>query len=101
MANEHQIWRVPDYLQLRWQSWGEAENTQFVVFNCFSGETHCLNLTAGLVLQYLETEGASAAALSAAIRRALPAGANADALRQIPDLLHEFDQVGLIASVSQ
>jgi len=100
MANEHQIWRVPDYLQLRWQSWGEAENTQFVVFNCFSGETHCLNLTAGLVLHYLQTEAASASELSAAIQQALPGGANADALQQIPDLLREFDQVGLIAPVS-
>lgn len=99
MPDDRKIWTVPDYLQLRWHSWGEAEDGQFVVFNGFSGETHCLNLTAALALEYLETHAAGADALCAAIRPALPAGAESDALRQIENLLSEFDRVGLIAPV--
>ena len=99
MGNEHKIWSVPDYLQLRWRSWGEAENEEFIVFNSFSGETHCLNFTAALVLQHLNEHAASADVLCAAIRGALPPDGNSDALREIDELLREFDQVGLIAPV--
>lgn len=99
MPNDQKIWTVPDYLQLRWHSWGEAEDAEFIVFNSFSGETHCLNFTAALVLEYLETHAAGADTLCAAIRQALPAGAETDALRQIENLLGEFDQIGLIAAV--
>jgi PqqD family protein of HPr-rel-A system len=99
MPDNQKIWTVPDYLQLRWHSWGEAEDAQFVVFNSFSGETHCLNFTAALALEYLEAHAANADTLCAAIRQALPAGAETDALQQIAELLSEFDQVGLIAPV--
>ena len=99
MAKEHVRWMVPDYLELYWHSWGDGANEEFVVFNNFSGETHCLNFTAALVLQYLEEHAVSADAVAAAIQKVLPADANVKAFRQIRDLLEEFDQVGLIAPV--
>jgi len=99
MSEKLQIWKVPDYLQLQWHSWGDAGSEEFVVFNTLSGETHCVNFTTALVLQYLEERPASADVLAAEIRNAVLDDASVKALDHIAELLAEFDQVGLVTAV--
>jgi PqqD family protein of HPr-rel-A system len=99
MTENSQIWKVPDYLQLLWHSWSDAGSEEFVVFNTFSGETHCVNFTAALVLQYLEGRAASADVLTAEIWKAVPDDVSVKALDHIAELLAEFDQVGLVTAV--
>lgn len=96
MTEKSETWTVPSYLQLQWHSWGDE---QFAVFNTLSGETHCMNLTAALLLQHLEERPATVDSLVAEIRDALPDGADAAALEQVESLIEEFDQIGLIAPV--
>lgn len=99
MTENRQLWKVPAYLRLQWHSWGDAGSEEFVVFNPFSGETHCLNVTTAWILQYLEDRPASVEMLVAELRRLLPDDAGVKALDHIAELLAEFDQVGLIAAV--
>lgn len=96
MTKKSETWTVPSYLRLQWHSWGDE---QFAVFNTLSGETHCMNSTAALLLQHLEERPATIDGLVAEIRNALPDGADLAALDQIAGLIEEFDQIGLIAPV--
>jgi PqqD family protein of HPr-rel-A system len=99
MAQASQLWGIPDHLELLWHSWGTGPDEQFAVFNTASGETHCLNLTAALVLQFLETSPASLEDITINIGTGSPSVVDAPALSQISELLQEFDQIGLIAPV--
>lgn len=99
MTGNAELWAVPEWLQLRWHSWGDGENEQFVVFNALSGETHCLNLMTALVLQRLQECPASAATLAAELREELPGDADKQILEGLEGLLKELDRVGLIALV--
>lgn len=99
MTEHVELWMVPARSQLQWHSWGDAADAQFVVFNPSSGETHCLNFVAALILQYLEERPYSVDALAAEIRKAIPEGTEAGALVNFAGLLQEFDEIGLIAPV--
>jgi PqqD family protein of HPr-rel-A system len=98
MTEHHEVWTVPNYLQLQWRSWSDENDDQFAVFNTLSGETHCLNFTAWLILQRLEERPSTADALAAEMRAAIP-DAEADVHPRITSLLKEFDEMGLIAPV--
>jgi PqqD family protein of HPr-rel-A system len=97
MIEDSDLWSIPEAATLKWRSWaGEGGTDDFVVFNSASGETHFLNLTAALVLRCLEERRATAKALMAEIRDALPPDADTSGLDQIPELLEKLDEVGLI-----
>lgn len=85
-------WRVPDKNNLFWERW----DTNYVLFNGLSGETHFLNEIAAEALQILETYPVNEMEL--AERLSIIFGTEVvEVLPHIPHLLKEFDNLGLVA----
>lgn len=85
-------WRVPDKKNLFWEPW----DTNYILFNELSGETHLLNEFAAEALQILETYPADEMELAERLSMVFSIEA-AEVLPHMPRLLEEFDKLGLIA----
>jgi PqqD family protein of HPr-rel-A system len=78
---------------LVWRSWDEREQ---VVYHTGSGETHLLNEVAAKVLRQLEVEPLGVGELADRLAESLEIEATADVTRVVGDLVHQFDDLGLI-----
>jgi PqqD family protein of HPr-rel-A system len=84
-------WEVP--AELAWRVWDE----DFFVYNTASGLTHHLNRLAGEALRSLESESAQAHELVRRLANRFAAAEERPSLEMIERLLHDFDELGLIA----
>ena len=92
MAEPLRYWSVAPQTRLLWRSYDD----HFMVYNCASGQTHYLNLLAAMALQQMEERPATIEDLSQRIRA--DAGVEDIAgLDQLPSLVAQLDELGLIA----
>jgi PqqD family protein of HPr-rel-A system len=92
MGDPQQFWQVPPQIRLLWRSYED----HFMVHNCASGQTHYLNLLAAIALQQMEERPATIED----IRRRVHAEAEGEeivGLDQLPGLVAQLDELGLIA----
>jgi PqqD family protein of HPr-rel-A system len=96
ISEQQQIrWCVPSCARLQWRQWEDGS----LAYHTKSGQTHYLNLFAASALQLLAERPATAAELAEEIR--LAAGhSDVTGLEQIPALLEQFAELGLIAPFS-
>ena len=97
MSERADLWHVPATNRFRWQCWGD----EFIVYNVASGQTHYLNSFAKSILQYFEAEPGTVNELIAEIQMSgsITPGSPQSFCDQIPELINEFDALGLIARV--
>jgi PqqD family protein of HPr-rel-A system len=86
-------WAVPSANQLSWRVWDD----EFLVYNAASGQTHHLNLLAGEALRSLEVEPAETRELVGRLADRFEIAEDSPPLRMIDRLIHELDELGLIA----
>ena len=86
-------WAVPSANLLAWRVWDD----EFLVYNAASGQTHHLNLLAGEALRSLEVEPAATRELVRRLANQFEIAEDSPPLRMIDDLIHELDELGLIA----
>ena len=88
---EGKRWAVPK--GLAWRIWDD----EFLVFNTASGQTHHLNLLAGEALRSLEAEPARTPELVRRLASQFEIAEDSPLLQAIDRLIHELDELGLIA----
>ena len=88
-------WRLVPADSLCWREW----DGEIVVFNDLTGNTHLLNLIAGLVLRRLAESGAefSAAELTESIGPSEPVEADIALIEAVEAVLTDFERYGLAA----
>jgi PqqD family protein of HPr-rel-A system len=86
-------WAVPSANPLAWQVWDD----EFLVYNAASGQTHHLNLLAGEALLSLEAEPAQTRELVRRLANQFEIAEDSPPLQMIDRLIHELDELGLIA----
>ena len=86
-------WRVPAAGTLAWRKWGD----EFLVYNGASGQTHHLNFLAGEALRSLEAEAADVGELVRRLANQFEIAEDSPPLQMIDLLIHELDELGLIA----
>jgi PqqD family protein of HPr-rel-A system len=86
-------WAVPSKNLLAWRIWDD----EFLVYNAASGQTHHLNLLAGEALRSLEVEPAQTRELVRRLAHEFEIAEDSPPLRMIDRLIHELDELGLIA----
>jgi PqqD family protein of HPr-rel-A system len=86
-------WAVPSKNLLAWRIWDD----EFLVYNAASGQTHHLNLLAGEALCSLEVEPAETRKLVRRLANQFEIAEDSPPLRMIDRLIHELDELGLIA----
>jgi PqqD family protein of HPr-rel-A system len=87
------IWGVPPSNTLVWRIWDD----EFLVYNTASGQTHHLNFLAGEALRSLEAEPGSASELGRRLADQFGIAQDSPSLQTIDCLIHQFDELGLIA----
>ena len=95
-GEEGAVWTVPPSNGLEWR---EFDN-EFLVFNPASGQTHHLNLLAGEALRSLEDKPARAHQLVRRLADQFEIAEDSPSLQTIDQLIHEFDELGLIAPLT-
>jgi len=86
-------WMVPEGNGLAWRVWDD----EFLVYNTASGQTHYLNLLAGEALRSLEAAPAHAHELVRRLANRFGIAEDSPSLQTIDRLIHELDELGLIA----
>jgi PqqD family protein of HPr-rel-A system len=86
-------WVVPEANALAWRIWGD----EFFVYNSASGQTHHLNLLAGEALRSLEAEAADVCELIRRLANQFEIAEDSPPLKMVDRLIHELDELGLIA----
>jgi PqqD family protein of HPr-rel-A system len=86
-------WVVPEANALAWRIWDD----EFFVYNGASGQTHHLNLLAGEALRSLEAEAADVGELVSRLANQFEISEGSSPLQMIDRLIHELDELGLIA----
>ena len=86
-------WAVPEGNGLAWRVWDD----EFLVYNAASGQTHYLNLLAGEALRSLEAEPAQTHELVRRLANQFGIAEDSPPLQMIDRLIHELDELGLIA----
>jgi len=86
-------WAVPSTNLLAWRIWDD----DFLVYNTASGQTHHLNLLAGEALRSLEVEPAQTRELVRRLAHEFEIAEDSPPLQMIDRLIHELDELGLIA----
>jgi len=86
-------WVVPSANLLAWRVWDD----EFLVYNAASGQTHHLNLLAGEALRSLEVEPAETRELVGRLANQFEIAEDSPPLQMIDRLIHELDELGLIA----
>jgi len=84
---------VPDANALAWRAWHD----EFLVYNTASGQTHHLNLLAGEALRSLEAEAADVCELIRRLANQFEIAEDSPPLQMIDRLIHDLDELGLIA----
>jgi PqqD family protein of HPr-rel-A system len=92
-GNEGRRWTVPKGNGLAWRVWDD----EFLVYNTASGQTHYLNLLAGEALLSLEAEPAQTHELVRRLANQFGIAEDSPPLQMIDRLIHELDELGLIA----
>jgi PqqD family protein of HPr-rel-A system len=92
-GQESRRWGVPDANALAWRAWHD----EFLVYNTASGQTHHLNLLAGEALRSLEAEAADVCELIRRLANQFEIAEDSPPLQMIDRLIHELDELGLIA----
>jgi PqqD family protein of HPr-rel-A system len=80
---------------LLWEEFGD----EYLVYNCLSGETHFLNITAAEVLKLLQAEPNTLPGLVARICAAFGMEEEPALAQFVSGLIQEFDHAGLICSI--
>jgi PqqD family protein of HPr-rel-A system len=88
-------WWVPRDQDLRWRRW----DGQHIVYHRQSGDTHLLNELAARILRRLEEGPAEPGELASHAAAVLGIEADGPLLRQIPELLSRFEELGLVDRV--
>ena len=86
-------WGVPHSNAFAWRKWGD----EFLVYNGASGQTHHLNFLAGEALRSLEAEAADVGELVRRLANQFEIAEDSPPLQMIDRLIHELDELGLIA----
>jgi PqqD family protein of HPr-rel-A system len=86
-------WEVPERNELAWRVWDD----ELFVYNTASGQTHHLNRLAGEALRSIEAEPAQAHELVRRLANHFAVAAESPSLQTIDRLIHELDELGLIA----
>jgi PqqD family protein of HPr-rel-A system len=86
-------WTVPKRNGLAWRVWDD----EFLVYNTGSGQTHHLNFLAGEALRSLEAEAADVGELVSRLANQFEISEGSSPLQMIDRLIHELDELGLIA----
>jgi PqqD family protein of HPr-rel-A system len=89
-------WTVPKRNELVWRVWDD----EFLVYNTASGQTHHLNFLAGEALRSLEAEAADVGELISRLANQFEIAEGSSSLQMIDRLIHELDELGLIAPSS-
>ena len=92
-GEESICWAVPGTNLLAWRIWDD----EFLVYNAASGQTHHLNLLAGEALCSLEVEPAQTRELVRRLASQFEIAEDSPPLRMIDRLIHDLDELGLIA----
>jgi PqqD family protein of HPr-rel-A system len=92
-GGESICWAVPSANLLAWRVWDD----EFLVYNTASGQTHHLNLLAGEVLRSIEVEPAQTCELVRRLANQFEIAEDSPPLQMIDRLIHELDELGLIA----
>jgi PqqD family protein of HPr-rel-A system len=92
-GEESICWAVPGTNLLAWRIWDD----EFLVYNAASGQTHHLNLLAGEALCSLEVEPAQTRELVRRLANQFKIAEDSPPLQMIDRLIHELDELGLIA----
>jgi PqqD family protein of HPr-rel-A system len=92
-GEESRCWGVPDANALVWRAWHD----EFLVYNTASGQTHHLNLLAGEALRSLEAEAADVCELIRRLANQFEIAGDSPPLQMMDRLIHELDELGLIA----
>ena len=87
------VWQVPRENMLTWRVWDD----EFLIYNTASGQTHHLNLLAGEALRSLEVEPAQTRELVRRLAHEFEIAEDSPPLQMIDRLIHELDELGLIA----
>jgi PqqD family protein of HPr-rel-A system len=95
MKEPQQCWHVAPEMRLLWRSYDD----HFMVYNCASGQTHYLNLLAAMALQQMEEHPATLEDLRQRIRAEVGVEEIAG-LDQLPSLVVQLDELGLIAPIT-
>ncbi len=90
-------WHVPDDNQILLEEW----NDEAVVYNSNSGETHQLSRLSVDVLKLIQTQPVSFDALIKSIRILYQVEDNYDLVRQLEELILQFDTLGLIEPLAE
>jgi PqqD family protein of HPr-rel-A system len=80
---------------LLWEEFGD----EYLVYNCLSGETHFLNITAAEVLKLLQVESNTLPVLVARICAMFDMEEEPALTQYVSGLIQEFDHAGLICSI--
>jgi PqqD family protein of HPr-rel-A system len=86
-------WAVPEGNGLAWRVWDD----EFLVYNTASGQTHYLNFLAGEALRSLEAAPAETHELVRRLANEFGIAEDSPPLQMIDRLIHELDELGLIA----
>jgi PqqD family protein of HPr-rel-A system len=90
-----QRFHVAPATRLLWRAYDD----HFMVYNCASGQTHYLNLLAAMALQQMEEHPATVEDLGQRI--CAEAGVlDIAGLDQLPNLVAQLDELGLIAPIA-
>ena len=92
---ESTSWSVPSSNALRWRHW----DSQFVVFNTASGDTHFLNDLAGTVLQFLEPAPSTIPEILGHLEKSTGESIGPELTQQIRALIEKLDESGLIEPI--
>ena len=92
-SGESVCWMVPSSNLLAWRVWDD----EFLVYNTASGQTHHLNLLAGEALRSIEFAPAQTRELVRRLANQFEIAEDSPPLQMIDRLIHELDELGLIA----
>ena len=93
--SQHIRWCVPSSVRLKWQHWDDGS----LAYHIESGQTHYLNPFAVYVLQFLMERPATASEIAKDIQLAAD-DHTVPGVKQIPALLEQFAELGLISPSS-
>jgi PqqD family protein of HPr-rel-A system len=95
-GKEGTAWTVPASNGLQWRELDD----EFLVYNSASGQTHHLNFLAGEALRSLENEAARTHELVRRLANQFEIPEDSPSLQTIDQLIHELDELGLIAPLT-
>lgn len=90
-------WVVPGASEFLWEQWGE----ECVLFDPRTGQTHALNPLAAEALVSLQRRALTATQLTAHLAELIDLRSKRRLAQQVEDILHEFEELGLVERCSR